>query len=91
MRLRPVQIRATEYCNKVKYNHMCPFTSTVGGKLYHLHTLIYINIYKMTKLLYNLKNKQKEKIKNVKQRPNFTQQSPQSKALNQCLIDIRKV
>ena len=82
MRLRPVQIRATEYCNKVKYNHMCPFTSTVGDKLYHLHTLIYINIYRKTKLLYNLKNKQKEKIKKVKQRP---------KTLNQCLIDIRKV
>lgn len=70
---------------------MCPFTSTVGGKLYHLHTLIYINIYRKTKLLYNLKNKQKEKIKKVKQTPNFTQQSPQSKTLNQCLIDIRKV
>ena len=63
---------------------MRPFTSTVGCKLYHLHTLIffYINIYKKTKLLHNLKNKQIEKIKNIKQRSSFTQQSPQSKTLN---------
>ena len=35
----------------------------------------YVNIYKKTKLLYNLKNKQKEKIKNIKQtklHPTFT-------------------
>ena len=28
-----VQISTTEYCNKVTYNHMLPFTSTVGGKI----------------------------------------------------------
>ena len=26
-----VQISTTEYCNKVTYNHMRPFLSTVGG------------------------------------------------------------
>ena len=27
-----VQISTTEYCNKVTYNHMRPFTSTIGSK-----------------------------------------------------------
>ena len=27
-----VQISTTEYCSKVPYNHIHPFTSTVGGK-----------------------------------------------------------
>ena len=41
----------------------------------------YINIYNKTKLLYNLKNKQKEKSNNIKQRLNFNQHSPQSNTL----------
>ena len=35
----------------------------------------YINIYNKTKLLYNLRNKQKEKNNSIKQRLNFTQHS----------------
>ena len=42
----------------------------------------YINIYKKTKtIIQYLKNKQKSKVRNIKQKLNFTQHSPQSNTL----------
>ena len=44
--------------------------------------LFYINIYEKTKtIIQYLKNKQKSKVRNIKQKLNFTQHSPQSNTL----------